>query len=598
MRWWAQTHGPKLELVRHFLAHMFDGEWSSGKGQWQTVATGALSMLLPAGMLMMRSGSPVPEFANQFRILSRLSSPEPFRNAVLGDEIAFLTLVMAFTGVVTLLVWQSLFPSRRDALALAGMPVTPRQLFLARFATILSFAVILVAAVNLLPAFLAPLEMSGRWQRNPSFWANAGAQAASACAGCLAVFFAIVALQGLLLNLLPARLFARLSVLAQGGLVAVMLLACLRSWSIQSWTPATLARIPEFGGWLPPVWFAGLHEYLLGAREPFLAAMAGRAAWTAALGVALSAATYLAAYRHYRKLLIEGPVPVVGRARQWSYLRLLTRDPRQEGVMQFMAKTLARSRTHRLIWLAYAGGALAVVLNSSVVDGALLARDHEWTKALEFLVLFWPLACTMVLLKGAHHVLRIPAELRANWIFQSTESLGRAEWMKAVERFIIAYAIAPVYLLLGPIAAWVLGWPLALRMTVLQVLVSLSFFEMIFYSWQQLPFACSYRPGQKTLVMIAAAWLAQLGVVVPLLSVIVAAGSRFNGLFAFFFLLFASAWWFLRRRRREGWGESPLLYEDNQELAPDLGIRELSFGQGRVGLLACPARTRLGAWEA
>ena len=50
-----------------------------------------------------------------------------------------------------------------------------------------------------------------------------------------------------------------------------------------------------------------------------------------------------------------------------------------------------------------------------------------------------------MILNGFRHVLSIPSELRANWIFQITESQGRAEWMSAVERFVMAYAVAPIY---------------------------------------------------------------------------------------------------------------------------------------------------------
>jgi hypothetical protein len=86
-------------------------------------------------------------------------------------------------------------------------------------------------------------------------------------------------------------------------------------------------------------------------------------------------------------------------ARRWSFLRLLAGSPRREAVMDFMAKTLARSRTHRLLWLVYLGAALAVVLNSSLIDGAILMRSGGWTRALRFLVLFWPLACSVVMLR-------------------------------------------------------------------------------------------------------------------------------------------------------------------------------------------------------
>ena len=164
--------------------------------------------------------------------------------------------------------------------------------------------------------------------------------------------------------------------------------------------------------------------------------------------VALAIFMYYISYRRYRRLLLEAPVRLAtSRVWQWSLIRLLARSPRREAVMDFLAKTLARSRTHRLLWMVYLGAAVAVMLNSSIIDGAYLMRNKGWSRALQFLVGFWPLACTVVILPGFRHVLSIPVELRANWIFQITESQGRAEWMSAVERFVMAYAIAPIYLI-------------------------------------------------------------------------------------------------------------------------------------------------------
>jgi hypothetical protein len=49
----AETRGTKFELLRHFLARMFDSELSHAGGQWQSAAIGFITLLLPAGMLLM-----------------------------------------------------------------------------------------------------------------------------------------------------------------------------------------------------------------------------------------------------------------------------------------------------------------------------------------------------------------------------------------------------------------------------------------------------------------------------------------------------------------------------------------------------------------
>ena len=578
MKWLEETHGTKFELVRHFLARMLDREWSPMPGQWQNVVVGVFALLFPAGLILVREGSLNPQDAGKYRGLAMLASPEPFRAAALADELALLTLVFAVTGLLALIQWQNFFPGRRDYLALAALPIRSSQIFAARFGSGLVFSAALVVVMNLLPSIVAPLEFGGRWQKNPSFLVNVGAQAVSAGLGCFFLLFAIVALQGILLNTLPSRLFARVSVYVQSMLIGAMLLAGLYSWSIRDWPQGLIATLPQFGAWAPPVWFAGLHESLLGDPDPFFHAMATRALSAVAAAAVLMAFTYLVSYRRYRKLLVEAPVQFEApRKRQWGMIRMLTRQPQQEAILEFMAKTLARSRAHRVIWLAYIGAAAELVVNSSLIDGAFLARSEGWTTALKFLVLFWPLGTSVVLLTGFRHVLSIPAELPANWIFRVTESQGRREWMSAVERFVILHAIAPTYIVLFPLAVRLLGWRLSFRMTLLQIVTSLAIFEILFYSWQQLPFTCSYVPGKRPLIAILAGYIGVLGVVVPLLSLAIRAGSEFTELFPFYLAFFGGVWFCARKRRREGWGEAALMYEDLPSGVPDLGIKELSW---------------------
>src|ERR1039457_6115094 len=106
----------------HFLRRMFDGEWSSSPGQWRSAAIGVFSMLLPAGLLLVREGTPDANYSSKYRLLAAAAGPDGVRGAALADDLALLTLVMCVTGLIALLEWQSLFPSGRDYLALASLP--------------------------------------------------------------------------------------------------------------------------------------------------------------------------------------------------------------------------------------------------------------------------------------------------------------------------------------------------------------------------------------------------------------------------------------------------------------------------------------------
>jgi len=356
-------------LTRHFFARMLDGEWSSTPGQWQSVVIGAVAAALPASLAMLSNGS-----GRQFAMVHE------------AQELALFTMLLSVSGLVALVQWQNLFPGRRDYLALAGLPIRPREIFLARFGAVSAFSILLVLCMNLLPAITSPPERS-----------------IAATVGCLSVFFGVVALQGVLLNVLPGKLFVRVSSVVQGVLIAALVLAGLYSWSIRDWGKPALARVQQFGWWAPPVWFVGLHERLAGVADPFYSQMAGCAMGFTVVAAAVTLACYVIGFRRYRRLLVEAPVHVAIPGRR-TLLRVFVHDPRGDAVLQFLSKTLARSRTHRALWLAYIGGAIGVMFNSSIIDGGFFSRSHTLVKSIKFMVLFWPLSCTVVLLSGLRHV--------------------------------------------------------------------------------------------------------------------------------------------------------------------------------------------------
>jgi len=510
MKWMEQTHGTMFELTRHFLARMFDSEMFSTRGQWSGVVVGAFALAVPAGMLLIDP----PYFHKPIA-----QTLENLRAIAIADELAVLTFVFSITGFLALLAWQSLFPSRRDYLALASLPVRSRQIFAARFISITLLAGAITIALSLLPMVMSPHQFTARGGL-PAV-TSVGARAVSSCVGCLFIFFAIVAIQGVLLNLLPPRWLTSFSPYVQGVLVTVFFLSGLYSWFLAEWRAPEISRLPEIGAWAPPVWFAGLHQVVSGDRNPFYAAMAKRGLMAMTGVVMLAALTYLLAYSRYRKLLLESPDGATQRREwKWSLFRLLGRDPRQQAILQFLAKAISRSRLHRLVLTAYAGAALALMINSVLLAGAA-RRWPGWPQVLQFVVLYWPIGISFVVLAGVRHAFLMPVERQSNWIFQITESQGRCAWMTAVERFVIVCVIALIHLVTLPIAVAVLGAGVGLRMVALQSLVSLTAFEALFSSWQQLPFTCSYAPGKRPLVASLTSWIAVLCILVPLLSRIV-----------------------------------------------------------------------------
>jgi predicted permease len=559
MTWLHRTHGTRFELIRHFLTTMFDSEMFSVRHQWGTLAVSAFALTVPAGMILLESPS-------GRKLAVSISSAIAMAQT---ERLSSLTMMMSIAAILALLAWQSLFPSRRDYMALAALPVRSRQIFAARFGCVILLAAVITIMLILPVAGASPqsikLATGDRWMP-PSALA---ARTAATALGCLFTFFSLVGLQGLLINVVPSKWLSRCSGYVQGSLLAISVLAGLYSWFIPEWCAPDVPRILRAISWTPPVWFLGLHEKMSGAHDPFALAMAARAV-RAAIGAATFALIlYAAAGARFRRLLLEGGETLAQqRMRESRWLRWIARNPRQEAILQFLVAVLHRSRMHRLVIMGYGAVGLAIVVNA-----VMLGAPRELVK---FIVLYWPVAFSFVVLAAVRHAFLMPAEHKANWLFRLTESQGRLDWMGAIERFVLVRIIAPLHLTSLLLAIPVIGAPLALRMTALQLLVSLAIFEFLFYSWQQLPFTCSYLPGKTSLILQLGAWMVVMTMLVPMLARLVATLAQMPAVFLVFCPIFVAVWLWARFRRRDGWGETPLLYEDTGAVVADLGIRELS----------------------
>jgi hypothetical protein len=111
-------------------------------------------------------------------------------------------------------------------------------------------------------------------------------------------------------------------------------------------------------------------------------------------------------------------------------------------------------------------------------------------------------------------------------------------------------------------------------MMTLQALVSLTIFELLFYNWQQLPFACSYAPGKKPLTSVIGKYMAAVFFLAPALSIIIATLSQLTATFLLGLTIFLTAWLRARYLRRQGWGEARLIWEDVPEALADLGLKD------------------------
>ena len=487
-------------LLLHFFGAFFESDLLAIRDQLATIFASVAGLLASFGLIV-----PVL-FNHKYRVLNALPTPALYNEAALADKLMFICLCMNFTAIATLLNWQSLFPDRRDFLVLIPLPLERLQLFRAKLVALLLFVSLLIASVNVLPSLSMTAVMSGRWQPGNGILQITSFFVACCLAGYF-VFFTLLAIQAILLNVLPSVWFADCSLLMQGVL---LVLACaalpLTLWipELHSW----IAAEPPLLRWLPPAWFLGLEQSMLGISDSAMRQLAHQAWWWLCVAVTLSLLLYVLTYARNTDQLLKSPVTTQSRFAGRYLSRILNmaiRVPEERAVVSFAVKSLCRSRVHKLVVAGIMGAALALVLDAFVsllIDQTLYHRVVG-PYAVRSAVCSAPLIVAYFLSSGLLFVFSIPLELQANWIFRLSEVQGRYWPIAAAEKIFLAVIVAPVSAIaLAFLAIW-MGFGAAFLQAVFVLLMCLVLMEGLLWNWSRIPFTCPYLPGRRNIIQSA-----------------------------------------------------------------------------------------------
>jgi hypothetical protein len=218
-------------------------------------------------------------------------------------------------------------------------------------------------------------------------------------------------------------------------------------------------------------------------------------------GAGATAAFVLAYFRTLRKIVDEPDITPVSR----GGVRLpRLGDSLQTAVARFSARTLLRSRQHRLILAGYWGLGFAVAL--AYGKGLLYGHSrHPWyLPNAPLLTASIVTMCFAVV--GLRPVFSLPLALRANWIFRVTAVRGAPAYAEATRRSLLLLSAAPVWT--ASAALFVSIWPLraAAGHLALLGLLGVMLTDLRLYGFRKIPFTCSYLPGKANVHVISGAY--------------------------------------------------------------------------------------------
>ena len=411
-------------------------------------------------------------------------------------EHSLVTMTMLVVGLFAVLSWDSIFPSRRDVLVLAPLPIRARTFFLAKVAASATALSVTVAALNALPGFvlpvaLAPLDNGGLLNLILSLVSlrSFAAHWITVLAAGAFVFCCVLGVQGLAAQLLPRRRFLRVSAFLQMAAFSLFLSLYLLEPSMT--TPKALAA-PEnqrLLACLPSYWFLGLFQLLNGSMHPALAPPAHRALGGLAVAVFAAATAFLLSYFRTLRRIVEEPDILPG-ARRASWLPRFGR-PLETAVVQFSIRTLLRSRQHRVILAFYWGIGFAIVILLAKTRFAQQAPQVNVSMLVSSIVML----CVAVL--GTRVVFSMPLELRANWIFRMAPVRGGPEFLAATRRSLFVLAVIPVWAASATLFLSVWPWRSAIGHLIVLGLLAIIFADLCLLGFRKIPFTCSYLPGKS-----------------------------------------------------------------------------------------------------
>lgn len=573
--WVTRTHGQDFELTRHFFGGLFESELLSVRERLLGILAGIFSLCFALALVLPML------FIHKYDVLNVLPSATLYREAVLADKLMFIGLSFVLTGLVTALQWQALFPGVRDFLILGPLPLKRIQIFRAKFAALFLFITLFIIGINFVPSLFLPAVMSGRWQLHHGSLLLPLSLFISLCLAGYFAFFLLLVVQGVLMSILPAQLFERCSLYVQATAVLIFLTAL----PLLLWIPDLhhfMTRQPPSAFWLPPAWFLGLGETLLGSTDRFTLAL-GHEAQQATLAIVLLALLlYSITYFRRTDHLLEAPGRVngVGNAFASGMLRLLVRNPAEAAILSFILKTFLRSRIHKLVLAGIAGISCSLVADSFLslwINGSLahhIIRAYDLKNA----ALSAPLVVCFFLLCGIRYLFSVPVEPRGNWIFRLSagyrEGHPDTSVADATEKALLLLGVAPVVLTTFLLLAVSLGAVAAFLHTVFVALMSLVLSEALLWNWDRIPFTCPYLPGKRHFIQslllygIALTFFAYAATTIEM-STLPFPGRRF-ALYGFLFATFA----FLRFHRKKNWTSGIVLKFDD---LPEPDVQKLNL---------------------
>jgi hypothetical protein len=440
--------------------------------------------------------------------------------ASLDDKFLYLAFGMIVTALVAAIQWDTLSIDPRDAAILEPLPVEAGVIRRAKLAAVAILGAGVAIALNVFPSMIFPWLLIFGFRQMSVLWlvplvaVHFVVTVAASAFG----YLVVIAFRETVALLLGQRAFGKMSPWLQGALIVVL-------GSMLLLLPAAADGIGERGfadrrRQTPPMWFLGAYETLAGGiiadlprsvmtprqvamdqkgsalynhRRREFPALAQRAVYATAFAGALAVVAYLLRARRLPSL---SPAAAPSYRRGWRTGALianavLVRDSAARAGFYFALAAMWRNNTHRLTLACAAAGGFAMAVlalsNAFPEEGSPVTVRLLWVQPLLF----------GALLVGFRHVIRVPAELRANWGFQLAWGDRGDAFLNGVKVAAVVGLVVPALFVLLPLFVLTLGGARAALHAGLGLAGAVVFLEVVLLGYDKVPFTCTYLPSEN-----------------------------------------------------------------------------------------------------
>ena len=497
--WWEHyRRRPFWRMVQLFVARIFRGGGDSDtEGVDLGIGTVLSLLALPGGFVSVLL---FEKYGTLLQWMRGATNVDPFAS-VLPDEYFFITLSMAVTGAAAVWRWDAIFPDRRDYLNLVPLPISTRTIFSANLVAVLFLVALIAVDVNAASCVLFPLVVGATQNAFLFFIKFAAVHALGVVLASIFAFFAVFAVIGFLMAVLPPRLFRTISPYVRGVVVVYLVILLCTSFALPDFLRRLPGRASAWTLWLPSCWFLGFCQLLRGHSNPPLAALARLALPGLGTVMAVSLCAYALGYRRYFVRTAEvAETAQAGQANGYSWLiplldRVVLRSPFQKGCFRFVWNSLFRSEAHRLVLTGIGG--LGLVLASQAAMNAFEGTKSLRRALLSPDALSIPFTLAFLTVIGVRAVFEIPVDLRSNWIFRLLLDTEKQECEPLARKSILILIVPWVVLAVFPVYAFLEGTLVAFVHTLLIVTWSVLLTNAVLVRFRKLPFACSLPVFQQ-----------------------------------------------------------------------------------------------------